>query len=95
MSEKYEAANLILKLYDLRREEVMRKARGWFIAEFNPASVQDISNVTMGEHSAFYRMVTTYWDMACSFVGWSGHTGNYRPQGAFPAGQSAWRVDDT
>ena len=68
MSEKYEAANLILKLYELRREEVMRKARAWFIAEFNPESVQDISNVTMGEHSAYYRMVTTYWEMACSFV---------------------------
>lgn len=68
MSEKYEAANLILKLYDLRREEVLRKARSWFIAEFNPASVQDISNATLGEHSAYYRMVTTYWDMACSFV---------------------------
>lgn len=68
MSEKHEAASLILKLYDLRREEVMRKARGWFIAEFNPASVQEISQVSMGEHSAYYRMVTTYWDMACSLV---------------------------
>jgi hypothetical protein len=68
MSDKYEAANLILKLYDLRREEVMRKARAWFIAEFNPESVQDISQTSMGEHSAYYRMVTTYWDMACSFV---------------------------
>lgn len=68
MSDKYEAANLILKLYDMRREEVMRKARAWFIAEFNPASVEEISKVSMGEHSAYYRMVTTYWDMACSFV---------------------------
>ena len=68
MSEKHEAARLILKLYDLRREEVMRKARAWFIAEFNPASVQEISQISMGEYSAYYRMVTTYWDMACSFV---------------------------
>ncbi|MDX6695756.1 MAG: hypothetical protein QOF02_3359 [Blastocatellia bacterium] len=68
MSEKYEAANLILRLYELRREEVMRKARSWFVAEFNPASVQDISQVTMSDKSAYYRMVTTYWDMACSFV---------------------------
>jgi galactose-1-phosphate uridylyltransferase len=68
MSEKYEAANLILKLYELRREEVMRKARNWFIAEFNPESVQDFANVTMSDKSAYYRMVTTYWDMACSFV---------------------------
>jgi hypothetical protein len=64
---KYEDANLILKLYDLRREEVMRKARNWFF-EFNPESLQDFQTVMMSEHSAYYRMVTTYWDMACSFV---------------------------
>jgi galactose-1-phosphate uridylyltransferase len=68
MSEKHEAANLILKLYELRREEVMRKARAWFIAEFNPESVQDFANVTASDKSAYYRMVTTYWDMACSLV---------------------------
>ncbi len=67
MSTKYESAELILKLYDLRREEVMRKARQWFIS-FNPDSTQDIINVMSSEHSAYYRMVTTYWDMACSFV---------------------------
>lgn len=68
MSTKQEDANLILKLYDLRREETMRKARNWYTREFNPGSLQDITNVMMGEHSAFYRMVTTYWDMAASLV---------------------------
>jgi hypothetical protein len=68
MSDKHESANLILKLYDLRREEVMRKARTWFVTEFHPGSVQDISNAAMGENSAYYRMVTTYWDMAASLV---------------------------
>lgn len=68
MSEKYEDANLILKLYDLRREETMRKARNWFFGEFYPESVQDFTNVIRGERSAYYRMVTTYWDMAASFV---------------------------
>lgn len=67
MSTKAESAELILKLYDLRREETMRQARDWF-ARFNPASVQDILNVMTSEHSAHYRMVTTYWDMACSLV---------------------------
>ncbi|HKR01387.1 MAG TPA: hypothetical protein VJT09_11990 [Pyrinomonadaceae bacterium] len=64
---KYEDADLILKLYDMRREEVMRKARNWFF-EFNPEGLQDFQAVMMSEHSAYYRMVTTYWDMACSFV---------------------------
>ncbi len=68
MTDKSESANLILKLYDLRREEVMRKARNWFVMEFHPESVQDIQAAAMGENSAYYRMVTSYWDMACSFV---------------------------
>src|SRR5919199_4626269 len=68
MSTKHEDANLILKLYDLRREEVMRKARNWYIFEFNPDNVQYIINTLMGEHSAYFRMVTSYWDMAASLV---------------------------
>ena len=67
MADKEKSAELILKLYDLRREETMRKARDWF-ARFNPASAQDILNTFVSEHSAYYRMVTTYWDMACSLV---------------------------
>jgi hypothetical protein len=68
MSEKSESAKLILKLYDLRREEVMRKARSWFIGEFNPASADEVIAAAMGENSAYYRMVITYWEMACSLV---------------------------
>ena len=67
MNDKHASAELILKLYDLRREETMRKARDWF-ARFNPESAQDILSAITGEHSAYYRMVTTYWDMAASFV---------------------------
>jgi hypothetical protein len=68
MSDKGESAKLILKLYDLRREEVMRKARNWFIAEFHPGSADEVFGAAMGENSAYYRMVISYWDMACSFV---------------------------
>ncbi len=67
MSTKFESAELILKLYELRREEEMRKARAWLIG-FNPSSVEEIFNAYTGEHSAHLRMVTTYWDMACSLV---------------------------
>lgn len=67
MSEKYESASLILKLYEARREETMRKARDWFVA-FMPESAEEINAALMGQHSAYYRMVTTYWDMAASFV---------------------------
>jgi hypothetical protein len=67
MTDKAQSAELILKLYELRREAVMREARNWFFA-FNPESFEDIQRAVMSEQSAYLRMVTTYWDMACSFV---------------------------
>ena len=66
MSKQAEA-DLILKLYELRREPVMREARGWF-ATFNPKSIDDITNVLTSDKSGYYRMVTSYWDMAASLV---------------------------
>ena len=65
---KAEEANLILKLYELRREETMRKARDWYFREFNPQSMADFTAAIFGEHSGHLRMVTTYWDMAAAFV---------------------------
>ncbi len=67
MDAKQESAQLILKLYELRREETMRKARDW-MARFSPETAQDVVDAVMGEHSAYYRMVMSYWDMAASFV---------------------------
>ncbi|MEP6636576.1 MAG: hypothetical protein ABJB97_07600 [Acidobacteriota bacterium] len=64
---KHEDANLILKLYDLRREPVMREARNWFFT-FNPTSIQDVMEVLLSDHSAHYRMVVSYWDMAAAMV---------------------------
>jgi hypothetical protein len=67
MSIQEEAA-LILELYELRREETMRKARDWYFREFNPQSMADYTAAVMGEHSAHLRMVVTYWDMAAVLV---------------------------
>ncbi len=64
---KQEDAKLILKLYDLRRESVMREARTWFFT-FNPTSIQDVMETMMGDHSGHYRMVISYWDMAAAMV---------------------------
>lgn len=65
---KETSADLIMKLYDLRREDKMREARKWIISFF-PESVDDIMKTMIDEStSAKYRMVTTYWDMAASFV---------------------------
>jgi hypothetical protein len=60
-------ADLILKLYDLRREATMREARNWMFT-FNPTSVQDVIEVLLGEHSGHYRMVISYWEMAAAMV---------------------------
>jgi hypothetical protein len=62
--------HLILKLYELRREETMRRARAWYVTEFNPASAADIVQLMLSgqQPSAYYRMVTSYWDMTASFV---------------------------
>ena len=68
MTTKYESADLLLKLYDLRREAVMRKARAWFREAFAPASAEEILTVYRGKASAPYRMVTTYWNMAATLV---------------------------
>jgi hypothetical protein len=68
MSSEHESMMGILKLYELRSEETMRKARNWFATDFHPESTQDILNVLVGDHSADFRMVTSYWDMAAAFV---------------------------
>ena len=68
MTTKYESADLLLKLYDLRREPVLRKARAWFREQFKPTSAEQVLEVYRGKRSAPYRMVTTYWNMAASLV---------------------------
>lgn len=65
---KQDEASLILKLYELRREETMRKARDWYFLEFNPESVSDITNALFSEKSGYLRMVVSYWDMAAALV---------------------------
>jgi len=65
---KQEEAGLILKLYELRRDETMRKARNWYFREFFPQSLADFNNALYGEQSNYLRMVITYWDMAAALV---------------------------
>ncbi|HEV7699114.1 MAG TPA: hypothetical protein VGO43_02700 [Pyrinomonadaceae bacterium] len=68
MSRESESADLIMKLYELRREEKMRDARRWVITFF-PESFDDVMQTVVDEKtSANFRMLTTYWDMAASFV---------------------------
>src|SRR3982751_5819847 len=64
---KHHDADLILKLYELRREKTMREARNWFF-QFNPKGREDFIEVLTSDKSGLFRMVVSYWDMACSFV---------------------------
>ncbi len=68
MSTEHESMMGIIKLYELRSEATMRKARDWFALGFHPTSAQDILQTLVGDHSADFRMVVSYWDMAAAFV---------------------------
>lgn len=60
-------AELILKLYEMRREPVMREARKFVIAEFNPKTEAELLAVQRGmgtQHNAWWRQAVTYWEMA-------------------------------
>lgn len=65
-------AELILKLYELRTEATMRKARNFVIMEFFPQSIEDVKNLFADrEHpelNALFRQATSYWDMAAAMV---------------------------
>jgi len=63
-------ADLLLKLYEMRREPVMRQAREWYVGSFHPTSFADMYKVApMGsQENAYVRMVMTYWEMAASMV---------------------------
>ena len=64
-------ADLVLKLYDLRREAEMRKARNWWASEFWPATADDLINVAMkfpSQENAWLRQVGGYWEMAATLV---------------------------
>ena len=64
-------AQLIVQLYDLRRESEMRKARNWWAGEFFPQNADDFLKVAwaMGtQENAWLRQVGGYWGMVASFV---------------------------
>jgi hypothetical protein len=64
------SADLILKLYELRREPALREARHWFATQFRPANASEMVAVYLSgaSASAHMRMVTSYWEMACAMV---------------------------
>jgi hypothetical protein len=66
----YDDASLILRLYDLRREDRMRQARAWFAAKCKVKSYEELLQLAPGgsDENASVRMVTSYWDLVASFM---------------------------
>ena len=66
----YDDVNLILKLYELRREAKLREAREWFFKSFHVKTLDDLNELCPlgSETNAFFRMVVSYWEMVGSFV---------------------------
>lgn len=64
-------AQVIMELYDLRREPELRKARNWFAMEFNPKTTDELMAIIMdmkSDGNRYFRMVTSYWEMAASLA---------------------------
>ena len=66
----YDDANLILRLYEERREDKMRAAREWFAQNFKFHTIEDFNRGCPPGSSmnAYARMIMSYWEMAASFV---------------------------
>ncbi len=66
----YDDVNLILRLYEARREARMREARDWFARSFKVRTLEELEKLCpMGsDENASFRMVVSYWDMVSSFI---------------------------
>jgi hypothetical protein len=64
----HEQVNLLLKLYDTRREPRLREAREWFSASFHPKNIEDMMRICPpgSRENAYMRMVLSYWEMVAS-----------------------------
>src|ERR1700756_2110202 len=66
----YDEVNLMLRLYDMRREPRLRQARAWFVENFHPTSAEDmmVKYPQGSEENTYIRVVISYWDMVASIV---------------------------
>lgn len=66
----YDDVKLIIHLYELRREEKLRAARIWFVANFKPKTMADVTALAAPgtEANANFRQAISYWEMVASFV---------------------------
>ena len=86
----HDQANLLLRLYELRREPRMRQAREWFIRDFSASSMEELFKKYPpgSEENASFRMVTSYWEMCAGMV----NRGLIDDEFFFENGGEAWIV---
>jgi hypothetical protein len=70
LKSTYDDASLILQLYEMRREEKLRQARGWFARSFKATTMEEFQTLCPqgSETNSYYLMVTSYWEMLASFI---------------------------
>jgi hypothetical protein len=70
VNNDYESVDLMLRLYELRREPQLRKARNWYLDNFYPTSTGEIEQKYPhgGETETYIRMVLSYWNMVASIL---------------------------
>jgi hypothetical protein len=64
-------AQVVIRLYELRREPEMRKAREYMTGAFWPQTLEDLTKVSTAfgtDENRYFRMVTSYWEMASALV---------------------------
>ncbi|HUK87830.1 MAG TPA: hypothetical protein VLT85_09210 [Terriglobales bacterium] len=67
----HDDAAVVMKLYNLRRETELRKARNFLVVEFWPDAADEVVKLIQdfgSQRNAWFRQGITYWDMACSLV---------------------------
>ena len=64
-------AEVVMRLYELRREETLRKARHFMVFEFQPKTLEQLRAVSRdvkAKENVYWRQALSYWEMAASFV---------------------------
>jgi hypothetical protein len=66
----YDDVNLVLRLYEMRRETRLRQAREWFAHTFKARSLEELETLCPygSDENAYFRMVVSYWEMVASFI---------------------------
>ena len=66
----YDDVNLLLRLYDMRREDKLRAARAWFVTNFKPKNMEEMAKLAGPgtDGNANFRQAISYWEMVASFV---------------------------